>query len=198
MHSGLDAAARGSRRGAWRSRVTVSIQRSSQAEQVASNAWLRANGGFIFAGVPNAGILAVATVRQISMRRNTTLPRATPSSRASSRASGGFTTIGSRTSLPAPRFPPPTRIRWINRRRDRPVRCRQTGRRCFTNRARAAQNGFADERSVLRRAFDRHPAADLDACVGARNVDEAGPEGAARLGKLLGIRGRFRLWGLRR
>jgi hypothetical protein len=33
----------------------VSALRSSQAEQVASNAWLQADGGSIFADAPNAG-----------------------------------------------------------------------------------------------------------------------------------------------
>ena len=55
---------------------------------------------------------------------------------ASSRASGGFTTIVRSNSSPARSFMPLTRIRWINRCPDRPERCRQTGKRCFTNRGR--------------------------------------------------------------
>ena len=38
---------------------------------------------------------------------------------------------------PARSFPLLTAIRWTNRRRDRPGRCLQTGKRCFTNKARA-------------------------------------------------------------
>src|SRR6516162_6706043 len=112
----------------------VSTQQSSQAEQVASNAWLSADGGCIFADAPNAGTSAAAIVHQISMHRNITPLRVTRSSRVSSRASGGFTTIVQSNFLPARSFTLLTRIRWINRRPDRPERCRQTGKRCFTNR----------------------------------------------------------------
>ena len=114
----------------------VSTQRPSQAEQVASNAWLRADGGCIFADAPNAVTSAAVIVRQISMHRNITPLRVTRSSRASSRASGGFTTIVRRNSSPARSFPLLTRIHWINRRPDRPERCLRTGKRCFTNRRR--------------------------------------------------------------
>jgi hypothetical protein len=46
----------------------------SQAEQVASNAWPRANGGFIFADAPNAVTSAAAIVPQVSMHRNSMPP----------------------------------------------------------------------------------------------------------------------------
>jgi hypothetical protein len=114
----------------------VSTQRPSQAEQVASNAWPRANGGFIFADVPNVVTSAAVIVHQISMHRNTTPPRVTRSSRASSRASSGFTTIAQKNPSSAQSFTLLTRIRWINRRPGRPERCLQTGKRCFTNRGR--------------------------------------------------------------
>jgi hypothetical protein len=42
----------------------VSTQQSSQAEQVASNAWLWAAGGSIFADAPNAGTSAAVIVHQ--------------------------------------------------------------------------------------------------------------------------------------
>ena len=44
----------------------VSTQRPSQAEQVASNAWLWADGGCIFADAPNAVTSAAVIVHQIS------------------------------------------------------------------------------------------------------------------------------------
>jgi hypothetical protein len=53
------------------------MQRRSQAEQAASNAWPRVDGGFIFADAPNAGTSAVVIVHQISMHRSITLPRVT-------------------------------------------------------------------------------------------------------------------------
>jgi hypothetical protein len=114
----------------------VSTRRPSQAEQVVSNAWLRAHGGCIFADAPNAATSAAVILHQISMLRNITPPRVTRSSRASSRASGGFTTIVLKNSSPARSFPLLTRIRWINRCRDPPERCLQTGKHCFTNRGR--------------------------------------------------------------
>jgi hypothetical protein len=114
----------------------VSIQRPSQAEQVASNARLRADGGFIFADAPNAVISAAVIVHQISMHRNIAPLRVTRSSRASSRASSGFTTIVLKNRSPARSFTLRTRIRWINQCRDRPERCRQIGKRCLTNRGR--------------------------------------------------------------
>jgi hypothetical protein len=43
-------------------------------------------------------------------------------------------TIVLESSSPARSFAPLTRIRWINRSPDRPKRCLQTGKRCFTNR----------------------------------------------------------------
>ena len=113
----------------------VSTQQSSRAEQVASNAWSRADGGFIFADAPNAVTSAAVIIHQISMHRNITPLRVTRLSRVSSRASGGFTTIVQRNSSPARSFPLLTRIRWINRRPDQPNGCLQTGKRCFTNRA---------------------------------------------------------------
>jgi hypothetical protein len=112
----------------------VSTQQSSRAEQVASNARSGADGGFIFADAPNAVTSAVVIIHQISMHRNITPLRVIRSSRVSSRASGGFTTIGQGNSSPARSFPLLTRIRWINRRPDQPNGCRQTGKRCFTNR----------------------------------------------------------------
>src|SRR6202043_3633461 len=48
----------------------VSTQRPSQAEQVASNAWLWADGGCIFADAPNTVTSAAVIVHQISMHRN--------------------------------------------------------------------------------------------------------------------------------
>jgi hypothetical protein len=114
----------------------VSTRQPSQAEQVASNARLRADGGSIFADAPNAGTSAAAIVRQVSMRGNIPPLRAIRSSRASSRVSIGFTTTVQSNSSPARSFTRLTRIRWINRRRDRPERCLQTGKRCFTNRGR--------------------------------------------------------------
>ena len=42
-----------------------------------------------------------------------------------------------KNSSPARSFTLLTRVRWINRRRDRPERCPQTGERCFTNRGRS-------------------------------------------------------------
>src|SRR5271165_7612660 len=114
----------------------VSTQRPSQAEQVASNAWLWADGGCIFADALNAVTSAAVIVHQISTHRNITPLRVTRLSRASSGASGGFTTIVRKNSSPARSFTLLTRIRWINRCRDRPERCLQTGKRCFTNRGR--------------------------------------------------------------
>jgi hypothetical protein len=52
-------------------------QRPSQAEQVASNAWLWADGGCIFADAPNAVTSAAVIVHQISMHRNITPLRVT-------------------------------------------------------------------------------------------------------------------------
>src|ERR1700683_2348808 len=97
-----------------------STERPSQAEQVASNAWLSADGGCIFADAPNAVTSAAVTVHQISTHRNIAPPRFTRLSRAPSRASGGFTTIVQQNSSPARSFPLLTRIRWINRRPDQP------------------------------------------------------------------------------
>jgi hypothetical protein len=112
----------------------VLIPRPSQAEQVASNAWLRADGGCIFADAPNAVTSAAAILRQISMPRNITPLRVIRSSRASSRMSSGSTTIARKNSSPARSFTLLTRTRWINRCPDRPEWSRQTGRGCFTNR----------------------------------------------------------------
>jgi len=116
----------------------VSTRQPSQTEQVASNVWLRADGGCIFADAPNAVTSAAVIVHHISMHRNIAPRRVTRSSPASSRASTGFTTIVPNNSSPGRSFPLLTAIRWINRCRDRPGRCLQTGKRCFTNRARAA------------------------------------------------------------
>lgn len=107
---------------------------STRAEQVASNAWGGADGGFIFGDAPNAVTSAAVIIHQISMHRNITPLRVTRLSRVSSRASGGFTTIVQRNSSPARTFPLLTRIRWINRRPDQPNGRLQTGKRCFTNR----------------------------------------------------------------
>ena len=114
----------------------VSTRRPSRAEQAASNAWLRADGGFIFADARECGHIGCCDSSPISMHRNITPPRVTRLSRASSRASTGFTTIVLKNFSPARSFPLLTRIRRINRCRDRPERCLQTGKRCFTNRAR--------------------------------------------------------------
>jgi hypothetical protein len=115
----------------------VSTQRPSQAEQVASSAWLWADGGFIFADAPNAVTSAAAIVHQVSMRRNIAPLRAIRQSRASSRTRSGFTTIVQKNSSPARSFTHLTRIRWINRCRGRPKRYPQIGRRCFANRGRS-------------------------------------------------------------
>jgi hypothetical protein len=143
----------------------VSTQRPGQADQVAWNARLWADGGCIFADAPNAVTSAAVIVHQISMHRNTAPRRVTRSSRASSRASGGFTIIVKRNSSPARSFPPLTPIRWINRCPDQPNGCLQTGKRCFTNRARAPRSAapFACLAAVtsgmtnLRRLFRSHP-----------------------------------------
>ena len=115
----------------------ASTRRPSPVEQAASNAWLGADGGCIFADAPNAVTSAAVIVRQVSTHRNITPLRGTRQSRASSRASGGFTTIVLKNSSPARSFTLLTRIRWINLCRDRPERCLQTGRRCFTNKGAA-------------------------------------------------------------
>ena len=114
----------------------VSTRQSSRAEQVASNAQARADGGCIFADAPNAVTLAAVIVHQVSMHRNITPLLATRLSRVSSRASGGFTTIVRKNSSPARSSPLLTRVRWINRCPHRPNGCLQTGKRCFTNRGR--------------------------------------------------------------
>jgi hypothetical protein len=114
----------------------ASTPQPSRAERVASNARLRADGGCIFADVPNAVTLVVVIVHQVSMHRSTTPLRVTRSSRASSRAGGGFTTTVLENSSPARSFTALTRIHWINRCPDRPEPCLQTGKRCFTNRGR--------------------------------------------------------------
>src|SRR5438552_3717201 len=67
------------------------------------------------------------------MHRNIAPLRVTQSSRASSRASGGFTTIVLMNSSPERSFAGLTLIPWINRYPDRPKRCLLTGRRFFTN-----------------------------------------------------------------
>jgi|SRR5271165_5873437 len=113
-----------------------STQRRSPADQVAPNARLWADGGFIFAGAPNAVTSAAVIVHQVSMHRNITPRPGTRSSRVLSRASIGFTIIAQQNPLPARNLRPLTRIRRINRHRDRLERCLRTGRRCCTNRAR--------------------------------------------------------------
>jgi Zn-finger in ubiquitin-hydrolases and other protein len=47
-----------------------------------------------------------------------------------------FYAIALKNPSPARSFPLLTAVRWINRRRDRPERCLQTGKRCFANRGR--------------------------------------------------------------
>jgi hypothetical protein len=113
----------------------VLTRQSSREEQVASNAWSGADGGFIFADAPNAVTSAAVIIHQISMHPNITPLQVTRLLRVSSRASGGFTIIGQRSSSPARSFPLLTRIRWTNRRPDQPDGCLQTGKRCFTNSA---------------------------------------------------------------
>jgi hypothetical protein len=46
------------------------MRRPSRVEQDAPNAWPGADGGCIFADVPNAATSAAVIVHQISMRRN--------------------------------------------------------------------------------------------------------------------------------
>src|ERR1700730_5827243 len=98
----------------------VSTQRPSQAEQVASSAWLWAHGGCIFADAPNAVTSAAVIVHQISMHRNITSLQLPRLSRVSSRASGGFTTIVQRNFLLARSLPLLTAVHWINRCLDQP------------------------------------------------------------------------------
>jgi hypothetical protein len=112
----------------------ASTPQPSRAERVASNARRWAGGGCIFADARNAVTSAAVILHQTSTHRNTMPRRVTPSSRASSRASTGFTTIVLERCSPARDFTPLTRIRRINRCPDRPKRCLQTGKRCFTNR----------------------------------------------------------------
>ena len=69
--------------------------------------------------------------------------RVTRSSRASSRANDGFTTIARERLSPARSFKAPTRIRWISRCRDRTGRCLRTGKRCSMNRGVKALRGRA-------------------------------------------------------
>jgi hypothetical protein len=114
----------------------ASTRRPSQAERGASNAWRRANGGCIFADARNAVTSAAATAHQISTRRSTVPLRGIRSSRVSSRARSGFTTIVPKKCSKARSFMLLTRIRWIKQCPDRPKRCRQTGNRCSTS------NGF--------------------------------------------------------
>src|ERR1700684_1331862 len=133
----------------------ASPRQPSQAEQVALSAQARADGGSISADAPNAVTSAAVTAHQVSMHRNISPLRVTRSSRASSRASGGFTTIVRRNPSPARRLPLLTPIRWINRRPDRPNGCLQTGKRCFTNRAALTMN----DDQTIRAALDRHWAA---------------------------------------
>ena len=118
----------------------ASTRRPSQAEQDASNARRRVDGGCTFADAPNAVTSAAAIVHQVSMRGNIAPRQVTRLSRVSSRASTGFTTIVPNNSSPARSFPPLTRIRRINRRPDQPNGCRQTGKRCFTNSGRAPRS----------------------------------------------------------
>jgi hypothetical protein len=114
----------------------VSTRRPSRAEQAALNAWLPEDGGFTFADAPNAVTSAAVILHQINMHRNIASLPVIRSSQASSRASGGFTTTELKNSSPARSFPLLTRIRWANRFRDRTEWCLQTGKHCFTNRAR--------------------------------------------------------------
>jgi len=130
----------------------ASTRRPSQAGQVASNARPRVDGGYTFADAPNAVTSAAAIAHQISMHRNIAPLQVIRLSRVSSRASTGFTTIVQRNSSPARSFPLLTRIRWINRRPDRPGRCLQTGKRCFTNSGRAPRSAAPLARQALRRA----------------------------------------------
>jgi hypothetical protein len=119
----------------------VSTQRPSRAGRAASNAWLRAGGGFIFGDAPNAVTSAAAIVHQISMHRNTMPPRGTRLSPASSPASIGFTTTVLKNLLPARNFPLLTRIRWINRCPDQAEPSLQTGKRYSTNKGAALPAG---------------------------------------------------------
>jgi hypothetical protein len=50
----------------------VPTPQSSRAEQVASDAWLWADGGSILADAPNAGTSAAVIAHQINMHRNIT------------------------------------------------------------------------------------------------------------------------------
>jgi len=135
----------------------VSTRKSSRAGQVASNAWLGADGGCIFADAPHAGTSAAAIVHQVSMHRNMLPLPVTRSSRVSSRASIGFTTIVQNNSSPARSFALLTRVRRINRRPDRPQRCLQTGKRCFTNSGRFRSDPSINWRAILSGSVENDP-----------------------------------------
>jgi len=121
----------------------ASISRPSQAERGAWNARLRAGGGFTFADVSNAVTSAAVMRHQISTQRNTARRQVTRSSRASSRANDGFTTIARERLSPARSFKVLTRIRWISRCPDRTARCLRTGKRCCMSKAVGRRMGRA-------------------------------------------------------
>ena len=70
----------------------------------------------------------------ISMHRSIAQLRATQLLQASSLARTGSTTIAPKNTSPVRGSPLLTRIPWINRCPGPLVGCRQTGKRCFTNR----------------------------------------------------------------
>ena len=129
----------------------ASTRRLRRAEQVASNAWLEAGGGFTFADVPNAATSAAVIIHRANTHRSITPKPATRSSRASSRASAGFTTIVRGNPSWVRSFRLRIRIRWINPCPGRPERCLQTGRGCFTTRERAPRSTIEAycDRSVI-------------------------------------------------
>jgi hypothetical protein len=128
----------------------------SRAERVAPNVWLRADGGFIFAGVPHVVTSGVVILRRISMRRNIMPPRVTRSSQVSSRVSGGFTIIVRNSSSAARSCSLLIRIRRSNRCPDRTGRCLLIGKRCFMTsgrlRSRAASSNALYCLTTCRRA----------------------------------------------
>lgn len=106
----------------------ASTSQPSRAERVARTVQRQAGGGFISADVPNAATSAAAMRRPTSMRRNTTRRQVTRSSRASSRASDGFTTIGQERLSSVPSFRALNPILRISRCPGRLGPCLQTGK----------------------------------------------------------------------
>jgi hypothetical protein len=101
----------------------------------ALNVWRMADGGCIFAGVPNVAISAAATPHQISTHRNTTPRLAIQLLQVSSRARNGTTTIAQASFLRVLAFPLRTHIRKINLCPDQLHSCPPTGKHFSTSKA---------------------------------------------------------------